>query len=457
MKIPRTGQKPLNLFFVSHHLCHAAHAFFESPFEEAAILTVDGYGERTSTLIAHGKGNQITPVLEIPYPHSIGSVYAAFTQYLGFRANSGEGKVMGLASYGSPKFADVIGRMIRKTESGFEVDSAWFEYMMDRRHRYSQRLVATLGPAREPESALTQHHMDVAASLQAVVEELLLHLAKLAHEKTGLRQLCMAGGVALNCVANGRIAQESEFDACFFQPSCHDAGTSAGAALYTHHMIHGKPRVVHAQTTDYLGPRFEPDVVRDVLEKSGVQFTEPSNTAEHAATRIASGRIIGRFAGRAEFGPRALGNRSILAAPGPADVKDTVNARVKFREAFRPFAPSVLEENCGQYFECATPSPFMLRVYQTRPEFRTSLGAVTHIDGGARVQTVTDAQNEGYAQLIHAVGERTGISCVLNTSFNIRGEPIVHSPQDALKCFFTTDMDDLYLGPFHVEKRSQSS
>ncbi len=453
LSIPRPGRGPLRLFFVAHHLCHGAHAFFEAPFSEAAILTVDGYGERTSTLIARGKGREIVPELEIPFPHSIGSVYAAITQYLGFSPNSGEGTVMGLAAYGEPRYLDLFTKLLRPTADGFEVDLAYFSYMMDGKRRYSDKLVTALGAPREPEEAMEDRHRDVAASLQAAVEEVLVHLAKLARQRTGLSRLCMAGGVTLNCLANQRIVQEAGFESCFFQPACNDAGTSAGAALYVSRVILGEDPGVLEVKSDYLGPEFSADQIRAVLELSGARYQEIPDLAEHASQRLAQGRILGRFAGRAEFGPRALGNRSILAQPGPAAMKDTLNARVKFREPFRPFAPSVDEACCGAYFDSDAPSPFMLRVYGTRGEVLERLGAVAHVDGGARVQSVNEAQNAAYLELIRAYGELSGLSCVLNTSFNIRGEPIVQTPQDAMKCFFSTDMDDLYLGPFHLEKQ----
>ncbi len=446
------GDSPKRAFFINHHLCHAAHAFFESPFDEAAILTVDGYGERTTTFIGKGRGNHIEPVMEVRFPHSIGSVYAAVTTFLGFRANAGEGKVMGLASYGDPKYVGLFRELLKPSADGFEVDLSYFSYFMDGAARFNDKLVKALGEPRLPNAPIEKRHEDVAASLQLAAEEALIHLAKLAKEKTGLDHLCMAGGVALNCVANGRIVDESGFDSLFFQPACHDSGTSAGAALYAAQMIFGEEREKPDPKTDYLGPQFDADHLREVLIRAGVTFREPSDLYAEAASRLNQGRIIGRFNGRAEFGPRALGNRSILAAPGPEAVKDTVNARVKFREPFRPFAPSVLEEKCGDYFDRSIPSPFMLRVYSTKKELREHLGAITHVDGTARVQTVNPRQNDDYYQLISAYGAQSGTSCVLNTSFNVRGEPIVDTPEDALKCFFTTDMDDLFLGPFAVDK-----
>ncbi len=456
LSVPRPGGRPLRIFFVTHHLCHAAHAFFETPFDEAAILTIDGYGERDATLIARGRGTEIEPVSSVPFPHSIGSVYAALTQYLGFRANSGEGKVMGLASYGKTRYREVFEQMLRPSPDGFEVDLSFFSYMMDARTRYTDRLVAALGPPRAPDEPLEERHRDVAASLQVVVEDLMVHLARVAREKTGSENLCMAGGVVLNCVANARVAAEAGFERCFFQPACHDAGTSAGAALYVSHCLLGEPRNPPDVKTDYLGPTFSPDQIRADLEESGLPYTELEDPAEHGAEQLARGRFLGRFDGRAEFGPRALGNRSIVTAPGPEAVKDALNAHVKFREPFRPFAPSVPEQSCGRFFDRDVPSPFMLRVYDTRPEHVENLGAITHVDGSARVQTVSEEQNPGYLALIEAYGNKTGVDCVLNTSFNIRGEPIVQTPKDAIKCFATTGLHDLYVGPFHVEKKGPS-
>lgn len=454
LRLPFEAGRPLDLFYVNHHLCHAAHAFFESPFDEAAILTVDGYGERVSTLLGHGNGTEIRSLLEVRFPHSIGSVYAALTQYLGFLPNSGEGKVMGLAAYGQgePPQLDLMRRLLRPTADGFEVDLSYFSYFMDGRFRYSERLVEALGPARPPGAPIEPRHEQIAASLQLAVEEALLHLAKLARERTGLDALCVAGGVALNCLANGRIVREGGFQRCFFQPACHDAGTSAGAALYVAHVIQGQPRTPPEVKTDYLGPSHDEERLRQVLERAGARFREVDDPPLDAAERLARGRIVGLFDGRAEFGPRALGNRSILAPPGPASVKDQLNKRVKNREPFRPFAPSVSEAKAGEYFEIESPSPFMLQAHRTRSGWLERLAAVTHVDGTARIQTVNRRQNPGYLRLIEAYGDLTGVECVLNTSFNVRGEPIVNTPDQALKCFFTTDMDDLYLGPFALEK-----
>jgi carbamoyltransferase len=444
--------RELTVHYVTHHVCHAAAAFFTSPFDEAAILTVDGYGERQSTCVHRASGTRLEQVLSVDFPHSLGSFYAAFTQYLGFRANSGEGKVMGLASYGAP--SDLLAKvreMIRLTDGGFEVDLSYFGYFGDGPTRFARKLVERLGPARAPEGPLEQRHMDVAYALQAVTEEALLHLARLAKERTGAKRLCLAGGVGLNCVANGRIAAESPFDGFFFYPAAGDAGTSAGAALYATHVLCGLERS-GAVASEYLGPSYgEEDALR-AFAKAGVAHTRLARAERTAARMIRDGKVIGWFQGRAEFGPRALGNRSILAHPGIADMKDRLNATVKFRESFRPYAPSVVEEACGDLFSSAVPSPYMLRAYRTLPAKLEALAAITHVDGTARVQTVSRAQNPRYHELIREMGALTGVPCVLNTSFNIRGEPIVHGVEDALKCYLTTGLDALFVGDLLVAK-----
>ncbi|MET0385955.1 MAG: carbamoyltransferase C-terminal domain-containing protein [Polyangiales bacterium] len=446
------GNKPLRIHYLTHHDCHTAGAFYRSNYASAAVLTVDGYGERTSTQIARASAHGLETLARIEYPHSIGSFYACFTEYLGFRPNSGEGKVMGLASYGRPQFYAQIRRMVQLTDTGFELDLSYFSFYLPRRHRYSSKLVDTLGPARAPESELTQRHMDIAASMQAVTEELLLHVGRLARSLTGESRLCMAGGVALNCVANTRLRYELGFEDAFFMPAASDAGTSIGAALYVAHVLGEDKPVVHPDT-DYLGPAFDEHTIEHHLAISGCSYTRPPSIAEATASLLAEGKIVGWFQGRAELGPRALGNRSILADPRPADMKDVVNARVKFREYFRPFAPAVPEDRCGEFFEHADPSPYMLLVYKTRAEHYDRLRSVTHVDGGARVQTVRPDQNPLFHELLTAFGARTGLPVLLNTSFNIRGEPVVHSVPDALKCYFTTDLDALAVGPFLLVKR----
>jgi len=442
----------LKIHYVTHHMCHAAAAFYTSPFEEAAILTADGYGERQATGIFSGNGVEIDELLSVDFPHSLGAVYAAFTQYLGFRPNSGEGKVMGLASYGAASdLAGKVREMIRPTDEGFEVDLSCFEYFHDRPRRYSEKLVDLLGPPRAPESGIERRHMDIAWALQAATEETLLHLARLARDRTGAGNLCLAGGVGLNCVANGRLAREAGFDECFFYPAAGDAGTSVGAALFAYHRIHGGGRSM-AVADEYLGAEYDDGEILDALRRTDARHAKISDPMEAAARMIADGLVIGWFQGRAEFGPRALGNRSILADPGRADMKDLLNSRVKFREEFRPYAPSVIEEACGDFFSSAAPSPYMLRAYETLEDKREVLPAITHVDGTARVQTVSRDANPRYHDLIRRVGELTGAPVVLNTSFNIRGEPIVNTPEEAIRCLFGTGMDALFLGDFLVIK-----
>jgi carbamoyltransferase len=447
--------KALDIHYVTHHLCHAASTLFQAPFEEGALLTVDGYGERASTHLAVGHGLSIETLLTVEFPHSVGSLYAAVTEHLGFRANSGEGKVMGLSAYGQPRYASQLRELVELGDFGFRLDLRAFSYFVERSSRVSPEFTARFGPARAPESALAQHHYDLAASLQLVTEEILLHLAALAKQRTGMKHLGMAGGVVLNCVANGRIARESGFDSCFFQPAAGDAGTSLGAALWVTHGVKKLPRRRELETVDTLGVEHDDAEITAELDRAKLPSQRLKNAPAAAAHLISEGKIIGWVQGRAEFGPRALGNRSILADPRRAEMKDIVNRRVKFREPFRPFAPSVLVERCGELFEPATPSPFMLRAQITRPEKREVVPAITHVDGTARVQTVTKTSNPRYYALIEAFAAKTGVPCVLNTSFNVRGEPIVNTVADALRCFFTTDMDALFLGD-HVLVRDEA-
>lgn len=449
--------KPLKLHYLTHHTCHAAAAFYLSGYESAAILTVDGYGERTAAQISRGRRDGPIEVLHrIEFPHSVGSFYAAFTQFLGFEPNDGEGKVMGLASYGKPLYYEQIRKLVTLTERGFELDLSYFSFFVPRRRRFTQKLVDLLGPERRPESELTQRHMDIAASFQAVTEDVLLHLAQLARQLTGETRLCMAGGVTLNCVANSRIRFETGFEQCYFMPASSDAGTSLGAALYVAHQIGDQQGRADAPAVhpliDYWGPGYSDAAIEAVLQLSGCTFERPADISQAAADLLAASKIVGWFQGRAEFGPRALGCRTILADPRPAEMKDIVNARVKFREWFRPFAPAVLEERAAEFFENGEVAPFMLVVYPTRPEHVHHLQAVTHVDGGARVQTVKRDDNPRYYDVIKAFGERTGVPVLMNTSFNIRGEPIVTTVEEALKCYFTTDMDALAVGPFLLKK-----
>lgn len=444
--------KRLPIFYVTHHLAHAAGGFFSSPFEEAAILTVDGYGERDSTVIWKATKTGFERVWTQEFPHSLGSFYAAVTQYLGFKPNSGEGKVMGLASYGKPIYLEEFSKMLRLTEDGFEIDLSYFSYYLERPTRYSEKMVQLLGEPRLPESPITERHQDIAASLQMILEEAILHLARIAQKRVGLKTFVMSGGVALNCSANGRLVRSGLFDRYFFQPPASDAGSSLGSALYVTHCILGCPRGRPKMLLDYLGPEYDNNQIRDTLEKGGARFISLDDPADVVGKLLARGYIGSVFHGRAEFGPRALGNRSTLADPRPREVKDILNARVKFREPFRPFAPSVLAEYSEEYFEGADFSPFMLRVFKTRGEKINEAQAVTHVDGGARVQTVKREYNPRFYDIISAFHRETNTPLVLNTSFNIRGEPIVNTPSDALKCFYTTGMDFLLIGDFLLLK-----
>ncbi|NOZ01478.1 MAG: hypothetical protein GXP54_06260 [Deltaproteobacteria bacterium] len=446
------GGARLPIYYVTHHLAHAAAALFCSPHKEAAILTADGYGERDSTVIWKGSGTTFDRLWTQEFPHSLGSFYAAFTQYLGFRPNSGEGKLMGLASYGKPIYADEIRRMLRVHPDGFDLDLSFFSFYLERPDRYTDRLVAALGAPRTPESPIEGRHRDIAASVQLVFEEALLRLAEMAHEKSGLDTFCVSGGVALNCVANGRILREGPFKTCFFQPAASDAGSSLGAALYVEHCIGGRARGEPRTLLEYLGPTHDADEVKLTLDRGGIAYRTPDDPIEIVAELLARGKVGSVFQGAAEFGPRALGNRSTLADPRAPSMKDRLNATVKFRESFRPYAPSILAGRARDYFEDATESPFMLRVFATRADRLAEAGAVTHVDGGARVQTVTKEQNPRYHDLIEAFGRATGTPMLLNTSFNVRGEPIVNSPADAVKCYLTSGMDFLLIGDFLLVK-----
>jgi carbamoyltransferase len=451
----RSGRR-LQIHYITHHMTHAASALFRSPFEECALLTVDGYGERSSVHIAHGAGLDIKTLRTIDFPHSIGSFYAAFTEYLGFRPNSGEGKLMGLAAYGKPRHADAMRELLRLTEDGFEIDLRAFSYYVEREHRYGDAIVRRFGPPRRPESEIEERHMDLAASVQLVTEEALLHLARMARRLTGLPRLAMAGGVVLNCSANGRISREAGFDECFFQPCAGDGGCALGAALYVTHCEARLPRTT-LPTVDSLGPEYTDDQIAAELVRAHAPRLRLQDPARVAAEMLAEGLILGWFQGRAEYGPRALGNRSILADPRPAHMKDTLNGRVKFREPFRPFAPSVLAERAGEIFTTPSPTPFMLRADYTREEWRARVPAVTHVDGSARVQTVSADTHPLYHRLISHFGQLTGVPCVLNTSFNIRGEPVVNTVAEALRCFYTTGMDALFVGSYALARTERAA
>ena len=450
----KNGRK-LQVFYVNHHAAHAASALFRSSFESSAILTVDGYGEKDSTVIWDGSGNRLKRLWTREFPHSIGSFYAAITQFLGFRANSGEGKVMGLASYGAPIYKGDLARIFDVRKDGFELDLSYFRYYMDSPTRYSDKLVDLLGPPRKMGQPVAPKYDDIAASAQSLVEDALISLARQAGRLTGRDNFSMAGGVTLNCAANGMIVREAGFKNYFFQPSSCDGGSSMGAALYVYHVIMDNPRQKFEVGTDYLGIEFSQEEIDRTLKISGITPVATSDPVSKAAELLSREFIGSTFQGRDEFGPRSLGNRSILADPRNSRMKDVLNARVKFREPFRPFAPSILFGRVHDYFDDATESPFMLRIFKTSTAMMSQAGAVTHVDGGARVQTVREHQNPRYYRLIREFGELTGTPMLLNTSFNIRGEPIVHTPREALQCFLTTDMDFLLLGDSLVVKNKE--
>lgn len=457
VRMPRTLRRTFGFRgafrYVDHHVGHAASAFFPSGFERAAVMTVDGTGEWTTTFLGLGEGDAIRPWREIGYPHSLGKLYEAITQYLGFRVNSGEGKVMGLAPYGTPRFRTEFERIIRPHRDGsFRLDRRYFRFQFGDPVKYSPRLVARLGPPREPESAIDDRHRDVAATLQAVTEEHLLRLAESLHHATGADALCLAGGVALNCVANGRLLRESPFRRLFIQPAAHDSGAGLGAALIV--ARDGGDDVRRPMTDACLGPSHDDASCRAALDAAACGPVEtPADLAAHVAERLADGKIVGWFRGRAEFGPRALGSRSILADPRRADMKDTLNARVKHREGFRPFAPAVTAEAAPTWFDgCTAPSPFMLRAFPVAADRRATVPGITHVDGSARVQTVDAATAPDFHALLRAFEARTGVPMLINTSFNRRGEPIVETPAQAIDVFVQSAMDVLVLGPFVVEK-----
>ncbi len=441
---------------IEHHAAHAASAFLLSPFEEAAILSIDAVGEWTTTWYGVGKGNTFTKLDEIGFPHSVGMLYGSVTEYLGFRFSSGEGKVMGLASYGDPEVCLPDFRNIVHLEPNgrFSLDLSYFDYHLYGRDRwYSDKFVRVFGPPRRRGESIEKRHEDIAAGLQRITEEVGLHMAQHLHAITRKRYLCIAGGVGLNSVMNGKLLEHGPFDDVFIQPAASDAGTALGAALVVHSQVLGMTRpspMPHA----FWGPGFGDDEIATALARYGsrLAYRLVDDPARLGAESVAEGKILGWFQGRMEFGPRALGNRSILADARRPDTKDVLNARVKHRESFRPFAPSVLEERTGEYFTMDHASPYMILVYDVRPEKRSIVPAITHVDGTGRVQTVNRETNPLYWQLIKEFEEITGVGLILNTSFNVMGEPIVCRPEEAIECFLSTGIDRLIIGNYAVEK-----
>ena len=473
------------LLFSNHHLSHAASAFFASPFNEAAILTLDGVGEWTTTSLAIGKNNSLDVQKEIRFPHSIGLLYSAFTYYLGFKVNSGEYKVMGLAPYGKPVYVDLIkNNLIEIQDDGsFQLDISYFDYCTGLTMTNTKFNDLFGAPPRSPESKLSQRDMDLAASIQRVTEDIVLKLAKNIAKETAQRNLCLAGGVALNCVSNGILLKENIFDNIWIQPASGDAGGALGAALCVHHLMLGKPRKIKASSDkmkgSYLGPAYENEQVILKLKEIGAIFDvySENDSIELTAHALANGKAIGWMSGRMEFGPRALGNRSIIADARSPNMQKILNLKVKYRESFRPFAPSILREDLDKWFDMDIDSPYMLLVSEVLKEkrnivdlneknlfgidqlnqIRSSIPAVTHIDYTARIQTVHKETNPRYHALISKFKEITNCPVLVNTSFNVRGEPIICSPEDAFKCFMGTELEMLVINNIILKKSNQDS
>jgi carbamoyltransferase len=452
------------LHFAHHHLCHAASSFLTSPFDQAAILNMDAVGEWDCTWLGLGRDIDMTCLRKKSFPQSIGLVYGAVTEHLGYRFNSGEGKVMGLAPYGDPaRYRNAFREMIElRPDGNYHVDLSYFAYQYrGRPHWFSQKFYRTFGPTCEHPNEPDQHAMDIAAALQERTEEVGLHLARWLHEQTGSTNLCLTGGVCLNSVMNGRILMETPFTEVSIQPAANDAGTAMGGCYWLWNSQLRQPRSYQFEHA-YYGPWFEEAEIAAAIEaavgaNAPVMHEKVADAPAVAAQMLAQGKIIGWFQGRMEMGPRALGNRSILADPRSSTIKDLINARVKFREAFRPFAPSVLEEKSGEYFATDYPSPFMILVYQVRPEKRAAVPAITHVDGSARVQTVSQRHNPRYHRLISEFEKLTGVPMVLNTSFNVRGKPITHRPEEAIDYFLHTGMDALFIGDHLLRKPTDSA
>ncbi|HTG35230.1 MAG TPA: carbamoyltransferase C-terminal domain-containing protein [Thermoanaerobaculia bacterium] len=467
------------LHAVEHHLAHVASAFFCSPFEEAMCLTVDGFGDFVSTMMAVGRGNAVEVLDRVHFPHSLGLFYTAVTQFLGFPGFGDEYKVMGLAAYGEPRFAEALGKMVPPLPDGtFALDLRYFRHLSEGVDMtwedgspelglvYTPALAVLLGPPRQPGEGLAQRHKDLAASLQKVYEDRYFALVRALQRRTGLKRLALAGGCAMNSLANGRLFDRTDIEEVYIQSAAGDAGTSLGAALYAHHAILGAPRNGFVMEHSYWGPAYGEEACRRAIAEAipGSEgrdgawgeieieaVRDGERLADETAEAIARGDVIGWYQGRSEWGPRALGNRSILGDPRRADMKDILNLKIKRRESFRPFAPSILEERTGEWFTIDYPDPFMIKVYPIRPEQRPRVPAVTHADGTGRLQTVSQRTNPRYWALIAAFERRTGVPMVLNTSFN-ENEPIVNTPAEALDCFLRTRMDRLVLGDVVVRR-----
>ena len=447
---------PGPVYFLEHHESHAASAFFPSPFEEAAVLTMDGVGEWATASIGRGAGGRLDLLKELHFPHSLGMLYSAFTYFTGFKVNSGEYKVMGLAPYGRPKYKDLILRELvdLREDGSLKLNMEYFDYCAGLTMTNARFAALFGGPPRAPESGLTQREMDLAASVQAVCEESMLRMAIEAMRVAESRNLCLAGGVALNCVGNGRILREAGVDGLWIQPAAGDAGGALGAALFAWHQIQGNPRRADGKNDSMrgalLGPEFSDAEVEACLKRAGAVYSKMD--IEDVARKLAEGAVVGWMQGRLEFGPRALGARSILGDPRDPGMQSRMNLKIKHRESFRPFAPAVLRERVSDYFELDRDSPYMLLTAATKG---AGLPAVTHIDGSARVQTVTREANPAYYDLLKAFERLSGCAVLVNTSFNVRGEPLVMGPEHAYACFMRTDIDFLVAGGFILDKRLQ--
>ena len=472
------------LLFAGHHQSHAASAFFFSPFERAAVLCLDGVGEWATTSTWLGSGNSLDPLWEIDFPHSLGLLYSAFTYFTGFKVNSGEYKLMGLAPYGQPRYVDVIREKLidLKDDGTFRLDMQYFNYCTGLTMTNARFDELFDGPPRKAESKLTQREMDIAASIQVVTEDVVLRLARTLHAETGEENLCLAGGVALNCVANGRVLREGPYKNIWIQPAAGDAGGAIGAAAVIWHSYDKQPRHTNGSGHDrmrgsFLGPKFTPAQIRAELDAMGARYTvlDEERLLGKVAQLLEEENVIGWFQGRMEFGPRALGARSIIGDPRSAKMQSVMNLKIKYRESFRPFAPSVLSDRVSDYFELDSESPYMLIVAPVRENLRipltdeqkklfgieklklkrSELPAITHVDYSARVQTVHEDTNPRYYKLLKAFEQRTGCGVLVNTSYNVRGEPIVCTPTDAYRCFMRTEMDYLVVEDFLLEKKEQ--
>jgi len=465
MMLEKLGIPKSKLLFADHHMSHAAAAFFCSPFDEAAVLTLDGAGEWTTSTMGVGKGTKLSVIKEMRFPHSVGLLYSAFTAYCGFEVNEGEYKLMGMAPYGEPKYVDRIMKMIRINDDGsLWQDMKYFAYHWSATHSFTPAFEEVMGrPARDPkheDKSLDPFYCDVAMSIQKVTETIMIKMAQHLHETTGLSKLCMAGGVALNSVANAKIVNETGMKELYVMPAAGDDGCCVGAALWAYHHVLGKPRVGPLEHA-YLGSEYSDAQVLEFLKKNDVKHTyikDDETFFNRVSDDLIAGKVAGWFRGRFEFGPRALGARSIIADSRSTQMKELVNAKIKFREAFRPFAPSVLAERADEYFELPKgtgepwPARFMLYVVPVRPEKRDVIPAITHVDGSGRLQTVMKQFNPAYHRVIELFGKKTGVPVILNTSFNLKGEPIVETPAQAFNTFSRSEMDVLYLGNYIIEK-----